>query len=90
MKFETKNVNDVSVVTRKNRTSKYQPLIQAITALEGGKVLVVKCEEDQTAEALRSNLYQALRNQEVNTSTLRLALEEDESGVVISKKEANA
>jgi len=87
MNFQIKNVNDVKVVSRKNRSSKYEPLIKALTSLEGDNVVVVNCEENQTAEQLRQNIYQGLRNQKFNIDTIKISLTEDHNGIVFSKKD---
>jgi hypothetical protein len=87
MNFQIKNVNDVNVVSRKNRTSKYEPLIKALTSLEGDNVVVVNCEDNQTAEQLRQNIYQGLRNQKFDISTMKISLKEDQTGIVFSKKD---
>jgi len=86
MNFEVKKAGEVKVVTRKQRTSKYEPIIKALTTLENGKEIVVNCDENQTADQLRQNLYQGLRNQEFDTATLKISTKEDGTGIVLSKE----
>ena len=85
MDFRTVNQSEIKVLGRKARTSKYQPLIAAITNLQDGKVIIINCKEGQEARKLRSNLYQFLRNsQEIDLSTLQVLIAESNNAVIIS------
>lgn len=86
MQFQEVNQDQVKVVGRKSRISKYEPLIVAITNMQDGKVLVVNCEEGQEAAKLRQNIYQFLRGKKMDLSTLRVSLTEDNEAVAISRR----
>ncbi len=86
MRFQTVNQNEVKVIGRKSRISKYQPLIAAITNLQDDKVVVVNCEEGQVAAKLRQNIYQFLRNKKMDLSTIRVSLTEKNDSVAISRR----
>lgn len=85
MKFETMNQGDVTFVSRKNRSSKYDELFLSLKALEDGKCVVIKITEGKSIEKLRQNLFQALRNHDFDT--FKVSVLEDQSGVAINKRE---
>jgi len=87
MKFETVSQNDVTFVSRKNRSSKYDELFLSLKALATGKCVVIKTDEGKSAEKLRQNIFQALRNHDLDTFKVNLL--EDQTGVAISKKEVS-
>lgn len=86
MQFETMNQDQVKVIGRKSRVSKYEPLIVAITNMQDGKVLVVNCDEGQEAAKLRQNIYQFLRGKKMDLSTIRVSLTEDSKSIAISRR----
>ena len=85
MKFETVNQNTVTLVSRKNRSSKYDKLFLSLKALEAGKCVVIKVDEGKSVEKLRQNIFQALRNHDLDA--FKVGVLEDQTGVAISKKE---
>lgn len=85
MKFETMNQNDVTFVSRQSRSSKYDELFLSLKALDAGKCVVIKVDEGKSIIKLRQNIFQALRNH--NLDTFKVSLLEDQTGVAISKKE---
>jgi len=87
MKFETMNQNDVTFVSRKNRSSKYDELFLSLKALDAGKCVVIKVDEGKSVEKLRQNLFQALRNHDLGT--FKISVLEGQTGVAISKKEVS-
>jgi len=85
MKFEVVDQSTVTFVSRKNRKSKYDDVFVSLKSLAEGKSLVIKVEEGKSAEKLRQNVFQALRNHDLGT--FKVSLLEDQTGVAISKKE---
>jgi len=86
MNFNVVNQDQVKVVARKGRVSKYQPLIAAITNLQEGEVVVVNCGDGQEAAKLRQNIYQFLRNKEMDLSAIRVSLTQENNSVAISRR----
>jgi len=87
MKFETVNQDQVTFVSRKGRSSKYDELFLSLKALETGKCVVIKTDEGKSVEKLRQNLFQALRNHDLGI--FKVSVLEDQTGVAISKKEVS-
>lgn len=85
MEFETVSQDQVTFVSRKNRSSKYNDLFISLTALEKGKCVVIKADEGKSVEKLRQNIFQALRNHDLNI--FKVGVLEDQTGVAISKRE---
>jgi len=85
MKFETVNQDQVMFVSRKGRSSKYDELFLSLKALGTGKCVVIKVDEGKSAEKLRANLYQSLRNHRLSNFNLNIL--SDQTGIAINKKE---
>ena len=85
MKFETVNQDQVTFVSRQSRSSKYDELFLSLKALEEGKCVVIKVDEGKSAEKLRANLYQSLRNHRLSNFNLNIL--SDQTGIAINKKE---
>lgn len=86
MKFETMNQNDVTFVQRATRKSKYDDLFLSLKALENGKCVVIKVDEGKSVEKLRQNLFQALRNHDLDNFQVNIL--ETQDGVAINKRES--
>jgi type VI protein secretion system component Hcp len=87
MKFEVVDQSTVTFVSRKNRKSKYDDIFVSLKSLVKGKSLIIKVEGDKSVEKLRQNIFQALRNHDLDT--FKVGVLEDQSGVAISKKEVS-
>ena len=87
MNFETVDQNQVTFVSRKNRSSKYDKLFLSLKALEDGKCIIIKADEGKQVEKLRQNIFQALRNHDLDN--FRVSILENQTGVAISKKEVS-
>jgi len=85
MKFEVVDQSTVTFVSRKNRKSKYDDIFVSLKSLAEGKSLVIKVEEGKSAEKLRANLYQLLRNHKLSNFNLNVL--SDQTGIAINKKE---
>lgn len=85
MKFEVVDQSTVTFVSRKSRQSKYDDVFVSLKSLAEGKSLVIKVDEGKSVEKLRQNLFQALRNHELDT--FKVSILEDQSGVAINRKE---
>jgi len=85
MKFEVVDQNSITFVSRKSRRSKYDDVFVSLKSLAEGKTLVIKVDEGKSVEKLRQNLFQALRNHDLDT--FKVGVLEDQTGVAISKRE---
>lgn len=87
MNFNVVDAEEVTFIQRKNRSSKYDKLFLSLKALEAGKCVVIKVDEGKSVEKLRQNIFQALRNHDLNN--FKVSLLEDQGGIAISKKEVS-
>lgn len=86
MKFETVNQDQVTFVSRRNRSSKYDELFLSLKALATGKCVVIKTDEGKSVEKLRQNITQAMRNHQIDFSDFKISITEDMRSVVVSRK----
>jgi hypothetical protein len=89
MEFETVNQNQVTFVSRRNRSSKYDELFLSLKALDAGKCIVIKIEENKSINKIKQNITQALRNHQIDFSDFKISTTEDMKSVVILRKNAN-
>jgi hypothetical protein len=88
MKFEVVGQNDVTFVSRKNRSSKYDELFLSLKALEAGKCVVIKVDEGKSINKIKQNITQAVRNHKIDFSDFKISTTEDMKSVVILRKNA--